>query len=87
MILAIINCYSLKLAAKVMSVLTVTKVLAVVFVALVGLVVIVKRQTFPDSFKHPFQGIEIDESSGQEPVSVITVTLSLYNVLFAYNGW
>ena len=84
MILAIINCYSLKLAAKVMSVFTVTKVLAVVFVALVGLVVMVKRQTFPDSFKHPFQ---IDESSGQEPVSVITVTLSLYNVLFAYNGW
>ena len=87
MILAIINCYSLKLAAKVMSVLTLIKLLAAAFIVLVGLVFMVKRQTFPDSFKHPFQGIEIDESSGQEPVTVITVTLSLYNVLWAYDGW
>lgn len=71
----------MKLAAKVMSVFTVTKLLAVVFIILIGVIFMIKRQTFPDTFKHPFHTLE-----GQEP-SVSSVGLSLYSVLWAYDGW
>ncbi len=80
-ILAFINCYSLKLASKVMSVFSVTKVLAILFIVAVGLIFIIKKQTFPSSFTNPFEILP-----GQEP-SVSSIGLSLYSVLWAYDGW
>ena len=78
-ILVLINCYSVKLSARVMSVLSVTKLLAVAFIVVVGVIFMITRKgDFPDGFTHPF--------SGKQP-SVFGVGQSLYSVLFAYNGW
>ena len=81
MIITFLNCYSLKLASKVTSAFTVTKLLAVAFIATVGVIFIARERTFPESFTNPFEFLP-----GQEP-TVSTVGLSLYNVLWAYNGW
>ncbi len=80
-IITLLNCYSLKLASKVTTVFSVTKLLAVCFIVAVGVIFMVKRQTFPVTFTHPF-----DVLPGQEP-TVSSVGLSLYNVLWAYSGW
>ena len=64
-----------------MSVFSVTKVLAIVFIVAVGLVFITEERTFPSSFTNPFQVLP-----GQEP-SVSSIGLSLYSVLWAYDGW
>lgn len=79
--LAMVNCYSLKLATKMMSLLSVAKMFALLFIVIIGVIFILVRSTFPHSFTHPF-----DVLSGQEP-SVPSISLSIYSVMFAYNGW
>ena len=64
-----------------MSLFMVIKLLAILFIVLLGVGFMIKDRTFPDSFKHPFEPLD-----GKEP-SVPTVALSLYGVLFAYDGW
>ncbi len=82
MTLILINCYSVKLSARVMSVLSVTKLLAVAFIVVVGVIFMITRKgNFPDGFTRSFDPID-----GKQP-SVFTVGLSLYGVLFAYDGW
>ena len=72
----------MKLASKVMSVLSVTKVLAILFIVAIGVVFMIKEQhTFPSSFRSPFEILP-----GEEP-SVSSIGLSLYSVLWAYDGW
>lgn len=78
-ILAITNCYSLKLASKLMSILTTSKILVVLFIVIVGVIFMIKQETFPESFTHPFLPAR--------ETNVPSITLSLYGVLFAYNGW
>ena len=78
--LGLMNCYSLKLAARVMNVFTGLKILAVVFIALVGIIFMIRRGV-PENFKHPFATVP-----GLEP-DVSSITLSLYGVLWAYSGW
>lgn len=80
-IISAVNCYSLKLASKIMTILTGVKILAVIFIVLVGVVFMIKRRSFPESFSHPF-----DTVPGLE-TNVSSFTLSLYSVLWAYNGW
>ena len=64
-----------------MSVFSVTKVLAIFFVVIVGIVFMLKEQTFPNGFTNPF-----DVLPGQEP-NIASIGLSLYSVLWAYDGW
>jgi L-type amino acid transporter 9 len=78
--LALVNCYSVKLASKMMVVFTTLKVLAVVFIAVVGIIFMIIRGV-PENFKHPF-----DTVPGLEP-NVVSAALSLYGVLWAYSGW
>ena len=77
----IVNCYSFKLASKVMTMITFLKIASIGFVALVGPVVMATRGLFPDSFQHPFQTIP-----GLEP-NVTSIAASLYSVLWAYDNW
>ena len=76
------NCYSVKLSSKLMSILTVSKVFAVLFIVVLGIAFIIKRGTFPDSFVDPF-GVKLP---GHEP-SFSQFSLSLYGIVWAYNGW
>ena len=71
----------MKLASRLMSVLLVTKILAIVFVVLVGIVFMIKRETFPISFTHPFTVV-----SGHA-TDVTSISLSFYGVVWAYDGW
>ena len=43
------------LAAKLMSLLLVTKILIVLFVIILGVAYMIRVQTFPESFTHPFE--------------------------------
>ena len=79
--LAMINCYSLKLASRVMTVFTVVKILTFVFIVVVGVVFMIKRQSFPESFEHPFRTVP------GLSLSVPSFASSLYGVLWAYTGW
>jgi len=80
-ILALMNCYSLRLASTVMSLLSVTKVFAVFFIIVVGIISMIRIRTFPSSFTHPFQTVP------EHKTDVSSIGLSLYNVLWAYDGW
>ena len=61
--------------------LSVTKLLVVLFIVLLGVSFMIKNRMFPDSFKHPFEPLD-----DKEP-SVPSVALSLYSVSWAYTGW
>ena len=79
--LALVNCFGLKFAARMMSVLTICKILTMVFIVALGVVVLIQRRTIPENFQHPFENLR------GEPPSVFSVALSFYSVLFAYDGW
>ena len=76
-----INCYSLKLASRVMTVFTFVKILTFVFIVVVGVAFMIKRRSFPESFEHPFRTVP------GLTLSTPSFALSLYGVLWAYTGW
>ena len=80
-ILALINSYSLKFASKVMSVFSMAKILAILFIVVVGVIFMIKEQAFPHTFTNPF------ETLPEQQPTVSSVGLSFYNVLWAYEGW
>ena len=80
-ILVLVNCYSVKLTAYVSMVFSGLKLLAIVFIVVVGFITIMIRKSFPDQFLQPFQPLE-----GHEP-STASVAVALYGVLWAYDGW
>lgn len=80
-ILVLVNCYSVKLTAYVSMVFSGLKLLAIVFIVVVGFITIMIRKSFPDQFLRPFQPLE-----GHEP-STASVAVALYGVLWAYDGW
>jgi len=80
--LALVNCYGLKSAARLMSFFTVCKLLTVAFVVMLGGYFIMWREhDVPHTFWHPFENLK------GEPPTIMSVALSFYSVLFAYDGW
>ena len=80
-ILVLVNIYGMKLTVRVAMVFSTLKLLAIVFIIVVGIVTVIIRQCVPERLHHPFQPLE-----GHEP-SVPSVALALYGVLWAYDAW
>ena len=80
-ILVLINSYSVKLTARVTTILSGLKLLAIVFIVAVAIVTVIIRQCFPEEIHRPFQAVK-----GHEPSSS-SVALALYGVMWAYDGW
>lgn len=76
-----VNSISVKTTAKVVTVLSATKILAVVFVAVVGVIFTLHKGTYPEAFQHPFVTTE------GHVTSPATVALAMYGVLWSYDGW
>ena len=64
-----------------MSFFSVIKVVAIVLLVVAGVVFIIRERTLPATFTNPFRVLP-----GQEP-SISSIGLSLYSVLWAYEGW
>jgi len=77
-LLAMINCYSIKLSAKMMTVLTFLKLVACGFVIALGVYHLIRTGCLPEDSRHPFQG------STTNPV---TWALALYGVMWACDAW
>lgn len=80
-LITVINSLSVKTTARVVTILSTSKVIAVIFVAMVGVVFTFHRGVFPEVFTHPFQTIE------GHVTSPATVALAMYGVLWSYDGW
>jgi len=77
-LLAMVNCYSVKVSAKVMTVLTFLKLLACGFVIALGVYHLIRTGCLPEDSRHPFQG---------STTNPINWALALYGVMWAGNGW
>ena len=77
-VLAAVNCYSVKLVGHVATVFTSVKVLSCVFIIIVGVVYVIEQRCFPVAYHQPFEGTENSPSS---------VAIALFAVLWAFNGW
>ena len=76
-----INAYSVKLTAQIIAVVTVLKLFAVSFIALLGLASLISRRSFPEEAQHLFksrEGFELTASS---------LALAFYGVMWSYDGW
>ena len=80
-IIGLVNCYGLKSAARMMFVFTITKVVMVLFIVVIGIGILLQKERLPNTYRHPFDNLH------GEPPSVFSVALSFYSVLFAYDGW
>ena len=80
-ILVLVNCYSVKLTARVTVVFSGLKMLAVIFIVAVGIITAAVRQGVPDELLQPFKPLE-----GHEPTAS-SVALALYSVMWAFDGW
>ena len=77
-IIAALNCYSVKLFGRVAVVFSSVKFLACVFIFVVGFGYIVSKGCLSPAFHHPFKGTTYSSSS---------VAIALLGVLWAYDGW
>ena len=60
---------------------TILKMFAVVFIAILGIAVVISKQSFPEDAHHlfdPRKGFELTASD---------LALAFYGVLWAYDGW
>ena len=73
-----INCYSTKLSAKVMTVLTFLKLVACGLVIALGIYYLIWTGDHPEDSRHLFQG---------STTSPVKWALALYGVMWAFNGW
>lgn len=80
-LVTLINSLSVKATAHVVTFLSTSKVLAVLFVAVVGVLYSLNKAVFPEAFRHPFKTVEGHVGSPS------TVALALYGVLWSYDGW
>lgn len=71
----------MRATARVTTALSTSKIVAVVFVALVGTIYTLHRGTYPEVFSHPFQ---TTEGYVATPGSI---ALAMYGVLWSYDGW
>ena len=84
-LLGILNCYSVKLTAKVMTVLTALKLLACTFVIVLGVYHLIRTGCFPKDSQQPFANSVVTTSSFID--ASVNIALALYGVMWAYNGW
>ncbi|KAK7481704.1 hypothetical protein BaRGS_00027077 [Batillaria attramentaria] len=75
-LIAFLNCLSVKVATRVQVVCTVTKLLALVIIALGGLVVLGRGDT--ENLQEPF---------AETSTSAASVAIAFYNGLWAFDGW
>ena len=80
-ILVLVNCYSVKLTARVTVIFSGLKILAIAFIVVVGVITAIVHRCYPDELRQPFQPLE-----GHEPTAS-SVALALYGVMWAYDGW
>ena len=80
-ILVLVNCYSVKLTARVSVIFSGLKMLAIAFIVAVGIITALIDWCYPSELDHPFQPLE-----GHEPTPS-SVALALYSVMWAYDGW
>lgn len=80
-LVAVVNGYSVKMTARVITGLSASKIIAVLFVALVGVAFTLHRGAYPEVFRHPFQATE------GHVTTLSSIALAMYGVLWSYDGW
>ncbi|CAL8135335.1 unnamed protein product [Orchesella dallaii] len=75
-LLTAVNCYDVKWGARLQTVFTTTKVLAIILIIVTGLVVLLMGKT--ENLGDPFEGTNYDPGN---------LSLALYSGLFSYAGW
>lgn len=80
-LLVIANCYSVKLVVRVIAVLSVLKLIAVGFVVALGVITVARTGDVSEDIHHPFR------TYGDLQLTPSSLALSLYSVMFAYDGW
>lgn len=80
-LVTVINSWSVKTTARVVTALSASKIVAVVFVALIGITFMLGKEMYPVAFQHPFQ---MTEGHVTTPA---TIALAMYGVLWSYDGW
>ena len=73
-----LNCYSVKLLGRVVTVFTTAKLLACAFIVVVGFGRVFSQGHLPPAFHHPFEGTTH---------SISSVAIALFGVLWAFDGW
>ena len=73
-----LNCYSVKLLGRVVTVFTAAKLLACAFIVVVGFSHVISQGQLPPAFHHPFEGTTH---------SISSVAIALFGVLWAFDGW
>ena len=81
LVLAVINCYSVRWSVQLMTVLSATKVCSCAFIVVLGAWKLVTQRCFP---MDACLGVH---STMQSTRSASDIALALYAVLLAYNGW
>lgn len=81
MVASLINAYSVKLTGFVIAVVTTLKLFAVAFIAILGIGVIISKQSFPEDAQHLFHPRNNFELTASD------LALAFYGVLWAYDGW
>jgi amino acid transporter len=77
-LLAQVNCYSIKLVTRVQNVFTLAKLAALILIIMTGLILIVYGDPYRDSFENAFDIPHI---------TVGQIALAFYSGLWAFNGW
>ena len=81
MLVTVFNSLSVKTAARVITALSTSKIIAVLFVAAVGVIFAIHRGVYPEVFENPFQTTEGHVTSPS------SIALAMYGVLWSYDGW
>ena len=78
---AVANSVNVKTTANVVRLLSTLKIVAVIFVAVVGVFFTVHKSVYPEVFSHPFRTIDGHVTTPS------TIALAMYGVLWSYDGW
>ncbi len=79
--MTVVNSLSVKTVARVITSVSASKVIVVLFVAVVGAVYAFHRGVYPEVLLHPFQTTE------GHVTSFSSIALAMYGVLWSYDGW
>ena len=80
-LLAIINCYSVKLVVRLMTVLSILKLFSIGFIVILGLITVARKGNVSEDIHQPFETLE------DHQLSPSSLALALYSVMWAYDGW
>ncbi|KAH7719123.1 amino acid permease [Aphelenchoides avenae] len=77
-LLALVNCLSVKLVSSVQNIFTVAKLAALVLIIATGVILLLIGDPYRDSFENAFE---------LPPITAGQIALAFYSGLWAYNGW